>query len=293
MEKRKFMDEPIVNVKDLSYQYPSGKDWALHNVSFRVEEGEFFGIVGPTGAGKTTLAMCLRGLIPQNFGGKISGSIKIAGVGTMSKTPGELADRVGIVFQNAETQAIGLTVREDLAFGLENMKVTREEMQKRIDRVSKLIGLSEFLEREPWALSGGQKQKLAIGGVLAMEPDVLILDEPTAELDPVSKSSIFDIVRRLQDEGVTIIMIEHEVETLADVADRILVLNEGEIAMIAPPDEAFREVSLFKDVRERVPFVADLMSTLVDQGAVPENRFTSREEEAIAVLKEYLEGENA
>jgi energy-coupling factor transporter ATP-binding protein EcfA2 len=285
------MTNPVVEVEKLSYKYPSSEEWVLHNINFTVEKGEFLGIVGPTGAGKTTLALCLRGLIPHNFGGSIAGKVLINGQNTLEKSPGALADQVGIVFQNAETQAVGLTVLEDFAFGLENMQLSKEEMQQRIQRVAEIVGLAELFERQPWALSGGQKQRLAIGGVLVMEPNVLILDEPTAELDPVGKTEVFRIVAALQEErDLTIVMIEHEVETLADVADRILVLDQGEVALLAPPEEAFRQIDLFHRVRERVPFVAELLQDLIDRGLLPEERFTSREERAIAVLRDYLGG---
>jgi energy-coupling factor transport system ATP-binding protein len=285
------MASSVIDVEKLSYKYPSSKDWVLHNVNLTVEKGEFLGIVGPTGAGKTTLAMCLRGLIPHNFGGTIAGKVAVSGANILERTPGALADKVGIVFQNAETQAIGLTVLEDLAFGLENMKFSKEEMQDRIDRVAEIVGLSDFLDRKPWALSGGQKQRLAIGGVLVMKPDVLILDEPTAELDPVGKTEVFEIISGLRkQQDLTIVMIEHEVETLADVADRILVLDHGEIALIAPPEEAFRQIELFEKVRERVPFVAELLHTLIGQGLLPEDCFTSREDQAIALLRNHLKG---
>lgn len=283
------MADTIIQVEKLSYQYPNSSGWALRDITFKVAKGEFLGIVGPTGAGKTTLAMCLRGLIPHNLGGTIGGDVRVDGHDIHQSVPGELASTIGIVFQNAETQAIGLTVLEDLAFGLENLNLPVEEMWKRINRVAEIVQIGDLLNRETWALSGGQKQRLAIGGVLVMEPKVLILDEPTAELDPCGKATIFDIVRRLQrEQELTIIMIEHEVEPLSEVADQILVMNEGCVVDYGLPRRVFRNTALFHQIQEKVPFVADLLSDLIQKGVIPEDEFTLREDSTIALLQKYL-----
>jgi len=167
------MINSIIEVKNLRYKYPNSEDFVLKNLSFTIDKGECIAILGPTGAGKTTLAMALRGLIPHNFGGVYGGEIIVNGKNTLEVEPGELADQIGLVFQNAETQTVGLIVVEDLAFGLENMNVESTEIKKRINNVSKLVDIEDLLERETHALSGGQKQRLAIGGVLAMEPDII------------------------------------------------------------------------------------------------------------------------
>lgn len=283
------MEQPIIKIEKLSYKYPTSEDWVLRDVSFSVHRGEVLGIVGPTGAGKTTLGMCIRGLIPHNIGGTISGKVLFNGVSTLELNPGELADKIGIVFQNAESQAIGLTVLEDLAFGPENMNLEPEAIQERINRVTEEVGLLNLLDRESFALSGGQKQRLAIGGVLVMEPEVLVVDEPTSELDPIGKVEIFEIIKNLRKEqNYTIIVIEHEVEALAEIADRILVLYHGTVEALGYPDEIFRNLSLFRNVKERTPYVAELLADLIDRGHIAEDQFSSKENEAIKVLQKCL-----
>ena len=283
------MDTPIIEVNHVSYKYPTAAGWVLEDIAFSVDKGEILGIIGPTGAGKTTLAMCMRGLIPYNVGGTFGGRIFVNGQDTLAMNPGELADKIGIVFQNAETQAIGLTVIEDLAFGLENLNLAPDVMEDRINRVSRVVGLEGFLDRETFALSGGQKQRLAIGGVLVMEPDILILDEPTAELDPVGKTEVFEIVRSLQqDRNLTIVMVEHEVETLAEVADRILVLEGGKVIALASTKEIFKRTDLFNQVRERVPFAAKLAIQLIEKRVLSERQFTCVEDELIRLIRDLV-----
>jgi energy-coupling factor transporter ATP-binding protein EcfA2 len=283
------MKLPIIEIQKLSYRYPTSGGWTLNDISFTVNRGEIFGIVGPTGAGKTTLGMCIRGLIPHNIGGTISGKVLLNGTSTLELNPGELADEIGIVFQNAESQAIGLTVLEDLAFGPENMNLAPEIIQERINRVAEDMDLMSLLDRESYALSGGQKQRLAIGGVLVMEPKALVLDEPTAELDPIGKVEIFETIKTLRKErNYTIVVIEHEVEALAEIADRILVLNHGIVEALGKPDEIFRRIGLFREVKEKTPFVAELLADLIERGHMREDQFTSKENEAVKLLQKCL-----
>ena len=283
------MESPILEARRLSYKYPDSPDWVLRDISLAVAPGEFLAIVGPTGAGKTTLALCLRGLIPHNFGGTMAGDVIVEGESILPKTPAELAATIGIVFQNPEAQAIGLTVLEDLSFGLGNLRVPPEEMRARIDQLAEVVQLGHLLDRETWALSGGQKQRLAIASVLAMQPKILIMDEPTAELDPRSKREFFRVVRDFQRQReLTIVMIEHEVEELAEAADRILLLSEGRVAAVGTPGKVLRQVALFGDVHERVPYVAELLAGLIAAGLLQEGEFTPREEEAVARLGRLL-----
>ena len=162
-------------------------------------------------------------------------------------------------------------------------------MWARLRQILEVVHLSDLLERETWALSGGQKQRLALGAALVMEPQVLVLDEPTAELDPQSKTEVFEIIDRLRRERhLTVVMIEHEVEALAEVADRILVMNQGRVVSLGAPREVFRQAALFQRVRERAPFVAEALAELVEAGLLPESEFTVAEDEAVALLSRYL-----
>jgi energy-coupling factor transporter ATP-binding protein EcfA2 len=280
----------FVQVQDLHFKYPVAENEALKGVSFEIQRGEFVGITGPSGAGKTTLALCLRGLIPHAISGKMDGRVIVCGMDTRTTPAATLGEKVGLVFQDPEAQIIGLTVAEDLAFAPENYEWPRERILARIPELLKLVRLNGFQARETYSLSGGQKQRVAIAGALMMTPELLILDEPTSELDPIGKEEVFDAVRRLRDEqNVTIIMIEHAVEQLAEFADRIFVMDAGKIVAEAPPRELFRNVELFhRTGGERLPQVAELLFALEQEGIITPEQFTPYEAEAVTVLSQIL-----
>lgn len=286
------MGNPIIEVKKLKYKYPNSENFVLRNLSFKINEGECVSILGPTGAGKTTLAMALRGLIPHNFGGEYGGEVIVNGKNTLDFEPGTLANEIGLVFQNAETQTVGLIVMEDLAFGLENLNISPSQIQTRIMDVAKLVDISELLERETHALSGGQKQRLAIGGVLAMDPSIIILDEPTAEVDPAGKEEIIKILTRLKNQNKTIILIEHEVEEIINLSDKVMIMNNGEICNFQDVNNSFTNSPLLIDVKTRIPFAVELMNHLINVGLIKETEITFKETEIIDLLNnKYLNKE--
>ena len=284
-------ENPIVSVENLTFNYPTGELPAIENVSFTVKRGEFLGIMGPSGAGKTTLCQILKGLIPYSNPGKMIGKVLIDGLAYKRSTVAQVSSKVGFVFQDPEMQIIGLTIEEDLAFGPENYEWDRERMLKNIPEILKLVRLEGFQERETWSLSGGQKQRVAIASALILEPEILILDEPTSELDPIGKAEVFETIRRLQrDKDVTIIMVEHEIEELAEVADRIILMDEGKLVTSGTPDEIFRRLDLFENIGgERVPQLAELLYYLEKQGKLREEEFTVDEIKGVEVLKNLLE----
>lgn len=288
-------DRPLVVVEDLYFKYPVGAEQALRGVSFEIQRGEFIGITGPSGAGKTTLALCLRGLIPHAVSGKMQGNVHVCGMNTRQNSAAEIGEQVGLVFQNPEAQIIGLTVAEDLAFGPENYQWPREEILERIPQLLDLVRLEGLADRETHSLSGGQKQRVAIASALMLTPDLLILDEPTSELDPIGRDEVFSAVGRLREEqDVTIIMIEHAVEQLAEFADRILVMHNGNVVAEDQPRELFRNVELFHRIGgERLPQVAELLFSLEQEGLISPDAFTPYESEAVAVLNEALGAPNA
>lgn len=281
---------PIIRVEGLTYRYPSGDHQVLHGINLDVAPGEFVGITGPSGAGKSTLCFCLKGLIPQAMGGEMGGSVIVDDLNTYEAGPAALAERVAMVFQDPESQIIGLTVAEDLAFGPENLTQAPADIRARIPSMLRTVGLSGFEDRETYSLSGGQKQRVAIAAALMMEPAILILDEPTSELDPIGKAEVFDTVRRLREEAnVTVIMVEHEIEQLAEVADRIIVIDEGRTVADAPPAQLFRDAELFHRTQgERLPQVAEALLALEEDGILSADDFTPKEEAAIAVLSRLL-----
>lgn len=219
-----------LDVKNLCWKYSGRDTMALQNISFAVEANSFLGIVGPNEAGKTTLALTLRGLIPEHFSGVLTGDIEIFGKSVKEFTPLDLAQHIGLVFADPDAQFTAMSVEEEIAFGLENLGLSIEEINERIDWVSELTDIRELLSKPPYDLSGGQKQRVAIAAVLAMKPDIIILDEPTSMLDPHSKDRVFSLLATMKKElNMTIIVIEHNIEKIAELSDHILLLSEGGI----------------------------------------------------------------
>src|SRR5215208_4384460 len=239
--------EPEVSVKGLGYRYRGQQKPALDGVDLEVAEGEFVVVMGPSGAGKSTLCVSLNGLIPHFFRGRMEGEVRVGGRSTREGRVGEFAQEVGLVFQDFEAQLFSTNVALEVAFGPENFKVERTEMIERVERVLGQVRLEGFEKRTPATLSGGQKQRLAIASVLAIEPRILCLDEPTTDLDPIGKLGIFEIAEDLKDrDDVTLIVVEHETEETLD-ADRIIVLREGKIVADRPAREVLRDVALLQE----------------------------------------------
>ena len=239
--------EPEVSIEGLTYRYRGQQKPALKGVDLKVAEGEFVVVMGPSGAGKSTLCVSLNGLIPHFFKGKMEGEVRVGGRSTREGKVGEFAQEVGLVFQDFEAQLFSTNVALEVAFGPENFGVEREEMVERVERMLGQVRLEGFEKRTPATLSGGQKQRLAIASVLAIEPRILCLDEPTTDLDPVGKLGIFEIAEDLKDrDDVTLIVVEHETEETLD-ADRIIVLRDGEIVADRPAREVLRDVELLKE----------------------------------------------
>ena len=242
------MAEPIVSIKNLKFRYRGEKKIALKGISLDIEKGEFLVIMGASEAGKSTLAACLNSLIPHYLKGKMKGDVIVEGINTREASVPELAEKVGMVFQDFEAQLFSTNVELEVAFGPENFAVPREEIARRIDENLKYVGLEAFRDRLPSTLSGGQKQKLAIASVLAIQPDILVMDEPTTDLDPISKQGIFDITNQLRKrDDITLIVIEHETEEALN-AGRIALIKEGELVRVGSVEEILREVDLLEEL---------------------------------------------
>ncbi len=250
------MPEPIVLLENLSYQYPGASAPALRDVNLRVERGEFVGIVGPTGAGKTTLCLALNGIVPQFYGGRFFGRATVAGLDTLEHPIHDLARHVGMVFQDPEAQLLTTSVENEVAFALENLCVPPEAIRERVARALAAVRLQGLEKKRPYELSGGQKQRLAIAAALALEPDLLVLDEPTTQLDPVGQEEVFATVARLnREQGVTVVMASHAVEHLAEHATRLVVLDQGEVVQVGTPEEVLGQVEWLESLGLRAPQV--------------------------------------
>lgn len=278
----------LLEIADFTYSYPRSPQLALTEINLRVEKGEFIGITGPTGAGKTTLACCLNGIIPHLRGGTFKGRILIRGESVFNQSAARISRMVGSVFQDAEAQIISAEVEQELAFGLENLGFPPVEMEKRIEKALEMAGIAELRHRPTAALSGGQMQRVAIAAALAVLPEILVLDEPTSELDPVGTEEIFQVLSQLNREhGITIIIIEQKTDLLAACAGRIAVLSGGRLAMDGEPWQVFSRQEELEAIGVRIPQVARLAGMLggrdkyslpltVDQGLVYVERLLRR-----------------
>ena len=238
----------IIKCSDLSFTYQDAKKPALKNVTFTINEGEFVGIIGPTGAGKSTLCWAINGVIPQIMHGKLKGSVEVKGLPSDKTSVAELSQIIGIVQQDAEAQLLMTDIEKEIVFPLENLSLPREEIHRRLEYVINLVNLDEERYRHPFYLSGGQKQRVAVAAALAMEPEVLILDEATSELDPVGAEEIHELAGRLKREGKTIIMVEHNIDELAKHADRIIVMNQGEILRDGDAHDILTDVTFLQSL---------------------------------------------
>jgi len=251
------MSSSIATFKDVTYLYPRSTSPVLSEINLDIRKGEFFGLIGPTGAGKSTLCCALNGIVPQFFGGRFFGSLVVAGLDVLEHPISTLAEIVGQVFEDPETQLITTSVENEIAFMLENLKLPREEIRRRIPLVLETVRLAGLEKKHPGELSGGQKQLLAIATSLAAQPDLLVLDEPTSQLDPVGSQEVFETVHALNKEsGMTILMASHAAEEMAQYADRIGILSEGQLIAVGTPDEIYAQVEMLGKNALRPPQVA-------------------------------------
>ncbi len=231
----------MIETKNLTYTYPNATEPSIREVTMHVEEGEFALITGPSGCGKTTLCRCFNGLIPHFYQGDLKGSITAAGFNVAETPSHKLAQHVGLVFQNPENQLFALSVEKDVAFGLENLGIDRIEMRKKVDWAMELTGIKDLRERPPHELSGGQQQRVAIASVLSMEPDVIVLDEPTSFLDPLSAKRIFEVIKELNRKlGTTVILVEHRLDLTAAYSDHLIIMDAGKIILDGKPREVLK-----------------------------------------------------
>lgn len=277
----------IVEIENLIFEYAANEEEhqelkkAIDNVSFAIEKGTFTAIIGKNGSGKSTLAKNLNGLLIPS-----SGRILIAGLDTRDdELVWQIRQTAGMVFQNPDNQLVSSIVEDDIAFGPENLGITPHEIRERVDDSIAAVGMSKFLHDAPHHLSGGQKQRIAIAGVLAMKPDCIIFDEPTAMLDPQGRNDVMKIIKELSKEGITIILITHFMEEAAE-ADRVIIMNEGKILLDGRPSVVFKQEETLKNANMELPMAVDMAKRLRRRGIeVPD--FVTTEEELVDFICQY------
>ena len=256
----------MISVKDLGFKYQNSKTAALDGVSIEIADGDFVGITSTSGAGKTTFTFALNGIIPQKIKGDFYGSVIIDGKDTVEHHAEEFAQKVGEVFQDIDSQMVASVVEDEILFGLENFGVPHEEIEDRLQKALKELGIEDLRDREISSLSGGQKQKVAIASMLALEPEVIVLDEPTGELDPESSREIFRILTRLnREKGITVVIVEQKIMLLCEYVKHMMVLEKGHVAFYGTPKDMVTSIAKFKELGINVPRVTELSSRLIEK----------------------------
>ena len=276
----------IVQANHLSFTYTGASKPSIEDISIGIAPGEFVVLTGPSGCGKTTICRCLNGLIPNFYSGDFAGELIVDGMSVKQHTTAELAPHVGMVFQNPENQLFSLSVERDVAFGPENLGLKREETRKRVDWALDVTGISGLKDKPPYELSGGQQQRAAIAAVLAMQPKVMILDEPTSFLDPKSALEILEVISDLNKKlGITIILVEHRLDIVSKHANRVIVMDNGRIVLDGTPKDVYGEQARLIGIG--LPRVTTLFNLLQRDGI----RFAETPttvDEAVDVLRKML-----
>ncbi len=262
----------VISVENLSFRYRRASDYALRDVSFDLRKGEFLGITGPSGSGKSTLCLALNGIIPNSIKGEFQGHVRVRDLNgnefdTRETPVSRLSTVVGLILQNPDSQLFNMTVEDEVAFGLENLGLDPNEIERRVRWALETSGLRGLENEFPPNLSGGQKQRLAIAAVFAMRPAVLVLDEPTSQLDPLGREEVLGLLSLLRREyGITVVLVEHHSDYILRHADRILVMNRGRIVLNGTPSEVAEEAGFLKKLGIKIPVSLDVSYELKKRG---------------------------
>ena len=283
----------VLEVKNLTHTYDGNTPYmhdAVKNISFSIEKGEIIGIIGHTGSGKSTLVQHLNGLLKPSDGEIL---LDNKNIWENPKNIRAIRSRVGLVFQYPEYQLFEDTVYKDIAFGPKNMGLTEQEISIRIKEICELVGIKdEYLEKSPFDLSGGEKRRVAIAGVMAMQPEIIIFDEPVAGLDPMGRASVVKMIDDYSKKyNATVLIISHNMEDMALIADKLLVMNKGELALFDTTENVFRQHEYLKSIGLNVPMVTQIMLSLREKGInIPDDIFTV--EKAVDYLMTFVKGGN-
>jgi len=281
----------LIETRNVTYTYPGATKPSISDVSISIEKGQFTLITGPSGCGKTTLCRCFNGLIPHFYQGELQGEVIAAGLKVAEHPIYELAKHVGLVFQNPENQLFALSVEKDVAFGLENLGLSREEMRERVDWALKLAEIHDLRERAPHELSGGQQQRVAIASVLAMQPEVIVLDEPTSFLDPLTAKKIFEVIYDLNKRlGTTVILVEHRLDLTAKYTDHIIIMDEGKVVQDGEPHKILRSEEA-RLIGIGIPKATRLYQVLTKDGVDLGNQIPLSSEDMARLIREALQSQ--
>lgn len=282
-----------LRLRNVSYKYPLDEREVLKNINIEIEKGDFLAIIGRNGAGKTTLCNILRGFIPNFYKGEITGEVMLEGRKLSDYTTEEISQKIGFVFQNPFTQISGIkeTVFEEVAFGLENLGMEKEKIKERVKEVLKLLEIEKIKDKNPYELSGGQGQKVALASIIAMDPEILVIDEPTSQLDPKGTEDIFKIIELLAKKGKTVILVEHKIELIGEYAEKIVVLDEGEIILKGDTKEVLRNKLLMEKeigMPQYTVLAYKFSESCGDEKGYILNEIPVTKEEAVAEFKEIM-----
>ena len=272
-------------LEDVSYKYPLEDREILKNINLDIKKGEFWAVIGKNGSGKTTLCNVLRRFVPDFYKGELKGRITLEGKELKDYSAKEIVQKVGFVFQNPFTQISGVkeTVFEEIAFGLENLALDAEYIRKRVEETLKLLRIEELRDKNPYELSGGQGQKVALASIIAMDPEIMVIDEPTSQLDPKGTEEKFEIIDILKKEGKTIILVEHKLELIAEYAEKVMVLDEGEMILSGNTEDVLKnKILIEKEIG--IPQYAALAYRLMDEGKVKFEEIPITKEKAAEVF---------
>ena len=272
-------------LEDVSYKYPLEDREILKNINLDIKKGEFWAVIGKNGSGKTTLCNVLRRFVPDFYKGELKGRITLEGKELKDYSAKEIVQKVGFVFQNPFTQISGVkeTVFEEIAFGLENLALDAEDIRKRVEETLKLLHIEELRNKNPYELSGGQGQKVALASIIAMDPEIMVIDEPTSQLDPKGTEEIFEIIDILKKEGKTIILVEHKLELIAEYAEKVMVLDKGEMILSGNTEDVLKnKILIEKEIG--IPQYAALAYKLMEEGKVQFEEIPITKEKAVEVF---------